>query len=35
MASVPMDRSMYESELRGRRSWMIGRRKDNVFPDPV
>lgn len=34
-ASVPMERSMYESELRGRRSWRMGRRKESVFPEPV
>ena len=35
IARVPIERSMYESVLSGSRSWMIGRRKDNVFPDPV
>ena len=35
MASVPMERSMYERELRGRRSCRIGRRNESVFPDPV
>lgn len=35
MARVPMDLSIYECVLRGRRSWIIGSRNDNVFPDPV
>src|ERR1700683_5154137 len=35
IARVPIERSMYDSVLSGRRSWMIGRRNDNVFPDPV
>jgi len=35
MARVPIERSMYDNVLSGSRSWMIGKRKDNVFPDPV
>jgi hypothetical protein len=35
MARVPIDRSIYESVLNGSRSWMIGRRNDSVFPEPV
>jgi hypothetical protein len=35
IANVPMERSMYESELKGSRSWIMGSRKDKVFPEPV
>jgi hypothetical protein len=35
IARVPIDRSIYESALSGSKSWIIGRRKESVFPDPV
>jgi hypothetical protein len=35
MARVPIDLSIYDKELSGRRSWMIGSKKEKVFPEPV
>jgi hypothetical protein len=35
IAKVPIDLSMYECVLSGSKSWMIGKRKERVFPDPV
>lgn len=35
IARVPIERSIYEFVLKGRRSCRIGRRYESVFPEPV
>jgi len=35
IARVPIERSIYEFVLRGRRSCRMGRRYESVFPEPV